>query len=86
MAEKETMADFEAEINASLKRYSEGDMVKGVIAGIENYVVYVDLGTYMQGIILPTELSDDPSFNMMDDLKIGDEINAIVVNTDDGKE
>lgn len=84
MAEKETMADFEAEINASLKRYSEGDMVKGVIAGIENYVVYVDLGTYMQGIILPTELSDDPSFNMMDDLKIGDEINAIVVNTDDG--
>lgn len=84
MAEKETMADFEAEINASLKRYSEGDMVKGVIAGIENYVVYVDLGTYMQGIILPTELSDDPSFNMMDDLKIGDEINAIVVNADDG--
>ena len=77
MAEKETMADFEAEINASLKRYSEGDMVKGVIAGIENYVVYVDLGTYMQGIILPTELSDDPSFNMMDDLKIGDKCYVI---------
>lgn len=78
-----TMADMEAEINASMVNYREGDMVHGVIAGIENYVVYVDLGTYMQGIILPDQLSDDPDFNMMEDLKPGDEIDAVVVRRDD---
>lgn len=83
MDENMTMADFEAEIDASMKRFKEGDMVKGIIAGIEDYVVHVDLGTYMQGIILPTELSDDPSFNMMDNLKIGEEISCIVIGEED---
>ena len=85
MDENLSMADMEAEITASLKKYHEGDMVKGIIAGIEDYVVYVDVGTYMQGIILPTELSDDPSFSMMDDLKIGDEISAVVIDEEDGR-
>lgn len=78
-----TMADMEAEINASMVNFKEGDMVHGVIAGIENYVVYVDLGTYMQGIILPDQLSDDPGFSMLDDLKPGAEIDAIVIRKDD---
>ena len=85
MDENLTMADMEAEISASMKRYHEGDMVKGIIAGIEDYVVYVDVGTYMQGIILPTELSDDPAFSMMDDLKIGEEISAVVIDEEDGR-
>ena len=84
MSEELTMKDLEAEINASMVRYREGDMVKGIIAGIENYVVYVDIGSYMQGIILPDQLSDDPAFSMMDDLKIGEEISAIVDREDDG--
>ena len=78
-----TMADMEAEINASMVNYREGDMVHGIIAGIENYVVYVDLGTYMQGIILPDQLSDDPNFRMTEDLKIGGEIDAVVIRKDD---
>ncbi|MBE5928678.1 MAG: S1 RNA-binding domain-containing protein [Lachnospiraceae bacterium] len=84
MSEELTMKDMEAEINASMVKYQEGDMVKGIIAGIENYVVYVDIGSYMQGIILPDQLSDDPAFSMMDDLKIGEEISAIVDREDDG--
>lgn len=82
--EQLTMADFEDEINASMKRFKEGDKVTGLIANIEDFVVYVDLGTFVHGIILPMELSDDPEFNMMDDLRIGQEISAIVINTDDG--
>ena len=84
MAEDMTMADFEKEIDASMKRYREGDLVKGVVAGIDDYLVHVDLGTYMQGIILPTELSDDPDFRAMDNLVIGQEISTVVVNEDDG--
>ena len=83
MEEKQTMADFEEEINASMKKFKKGDMIKGLISDIEDYVVHVDIGTYMQGIILPTELSDDPSFSMMDDLKIGEEITCIVIGEED---
>lgn len=83
--EKElTMADMEEQINASMVNYHIGDMVHGIVAGIENYVVYVDIGSYMQGIILPAELSDDPSFSMLDNIKIGDEIDGIVTMEDDG--
>ena len=38
----------------------------------------------MQGIILPTELSDDPDFRAMDRLIIGQEISTVVINEDDG--
>lgn len=79
-----SMADFEEEINASMKRFKEGDKVKGIVSNIEDLIVYVDLGTFEHGIILPSELSDDPEFSMMDDLKIGQEITAIVLMTDDG--
>lgn len=84
--EKElTMQDMEAEINASMVDYQKGDMVKGIVAGVENYVIYVDLGTYMQGVILPDQVSDDPSFDIDAEIKVGDEIDAIVVREDDGK-
>ena len=84
MDESMTMADFEKEIDASMKRFREGDLVKGLVAGIDDYLVHVDLGTYMQGIILPTELSDDPDFRAMDKLIIGQEISTVVINEDDG--
>lgn len=84
MDESMTMADFEKEIDASMKRFREGDLVKGIVAGIDDYLVHVDLGTYMQGIILPTELSDDPDFRAMDRLIIGQEISTVVINEDDG--
>lgn len=84
MAEEMTMADFESEINASMKKYREGDLVKGVVAGIDDYLVHVDLGTYMQGIILPTELSNDPDYRAMDHLTIGQEISTVVIKDDDG--
>lgn len=84
MGEEMTMADFEDEINASMKKFNEGDLVKGIVAGIDDYLVHVDLGTYMQGIILPTELSNDPDYRAMDNLTIGQEISTIVIGTDDG--
>ncbi|MBE5938162.1 MAG: S1 RNA-binding domain-containing protein [Lachnospiraceae bacterium] len=79
-----TMADFENEINASMKKYRVGDMVKGLVADIDEYLVHVDLGTYMQGVILPSELSDDPDYRAMDKLTIGQEISTVVINNDDG--
>lgn len=84
MEEARTMADYEEEINASMKKFREGDLVKGIVAGIDDYLVHVDLGTYMQGIILPTELSNDPDYRAMDNLTIGQEISTVVIKDDDG--
>lgn len=80
-----SMADFEDEINASLKRFREGDIVHGTIISVEEEEVLVDLHTYSQGVIKPDEYSDDPTFHAMDELKTGDPITVVVLDNDDGQ-
>lgn len=81
----ETMADFEKELTNSFRVIKAGERVKGMIVDINDEVVTLDLGYYAPGVIPLTELSDDPDFSAMRDLKIGDEVEAIVIQTDDGK-
>lgn len=81
----ETMADFEEELTNSFRVIKEGEMVKGMIVDINDEVVTLDLGYFAPGVIPLSELSDDPDFSAMRDLKIGDSIQAIVIQTDDGK-
>lgn len=81
----ETMADFEKELSNSFRVIKAGERIKGMIVDMNDEVVTLDLGYYAPGVIPLTELSDDPDFSAMKDLKIGDEIEAIVLQTDDGK-
>lgn len=81
----ETMADFEEELTNSFRVIKEGEMVKGMIVDINDEAVTLDLGYFAPGVIPLSELSDDPDFSAMRDLKIGDSIEAIVIQTDDGK-
>ncbi|MCR4605118.1 MAG: S1 RNA-binding domain-containing protein [Eubacterium sp.] len=81
----ETMADFEDEINASLRKFKEGDIIHGTIISVEEEEVMVDLHTFSQGVIYPDEYSDDPSFHAMDELRTGDAITAVVLDSDDGQ-
>ncbi len=81
----ESMADFEKELTNSFRVIKAGERVKGMIVDINDEVVIIDLGYYAPGVIPLTELSDDPDFSAMRDLKIGDDIEAIVIQTDDGK-
>ena len=81
----ETMADFEEELTKSFRVIKEGEMVTGMIVDINDEVVTLDIGYYASGVIALTELSDDPDFSAMKDLKIGDTIQAIVIQRDDGK-
>lgn len=81
----ETMKDFEEEINRSFRKFSEGDMVKGTVIAVAEEEVNVDLNSYSQGVILPEEYSDDPSFHAMDEIRVGDEITAMVLDADDGQ-
>ena len=81
----ESMADFEKELTNSFRVIRAGERVKGMIVDINDEVVTLDLGYYAPGVIPLTELSDDPDFSAMRDLKIGDDVEAIVIQTDDGK-
>ncbi len=81
----ESMDDYLEEIDKSFRKIAEGDMITGTILDINEDEITLDLRYYTQGIIPTSELSNDPNFKAMDDLRIGDEITATVTKLDDGK-
>lgn len=81
----ETMADFEEELTKSFRVIKEGELIKGMIVDINDEAVTLDLGYYAPGVIPLSELSDDPDFSAMRDLRIGDSVEAVVLQRDDGK-
>lgn len=81
----ETMDDFKAELEASLKKIRVGDVVTGTVLDVTEDAVIVDLKSYADGVIRKEELSEDPDFNMKEAIHPGDEITATVVATNDGE-
>lgn len=84
MAEQ-TMKDFEEELTRSFRVIREGDILKGMIVDINEEAVVLDLNYYAPGVIPMAEVSEDPDFSAMRDLKIGDYLEATVLSLDDGK-
>lgn len=81
----ETMADYAAELEASLKRVKIGDILTGTVIGVTDTQVTVDLKYYAAGVIDKENLSNDPDFNMKEEIAIGQELTATVIKTDDGE-
>ena len=81
---EESMKDYERELEASFRTINEGDVIKGTVIDVTDEEVTLDLKYYTQGIIKVADLSEDPNFSVLDDVKIGDEIEATVMKTDDG--
>lgn len=79
----ETMADFEAEIDASLRRYERGEKVKCTVVSVDMDKIMVELGS-TTGIIRKQDVSDDPAYNLQENIKSGDEVEASVIRPDDG--
>lgn len=84
MAE-ETMKDFEKELNASFRVIREGDVLDGMIVDINDEAVTLDIGYYVPGVVPLDDISADPDFSPMRDLKIGESVQAVIVEKDDGK-
>ncbi len=80
----ETMADYEKELEASFRKISEGDIISGTVINVDEEGVILDLRYYTQGVIRAEDMSDDPAFFILNDVKVGDVIEATVVRTDDG--
>ena len=79
----ESMADYEAEIDASLRRYERGEKVRCTVVSVDMDKIMVELGS-TTGIIRKQDVNDDPAYNLQENIKAGDEVEASVVRPDDG--
>lgn len=80
----ETMDDYKEQLEASLRRIREGDILTGTVIDVNEEEVTLDLKYYAQGIIKVADLSNDPDFAVLEAVHKGDVIEATVVKTDDG--
>lgn len=82
---EETMKDYEKELEASFRKIREGDVISGTVIDVNEEEVTLDLKYYTQGIIKAEDMSNDPTFSLLNDVKEGDVIEATVVRMDDGQ-
>lgn len=81
----ETMDDYKAELEASFRKISEGDIISGTVIDVNEEEVILDLKYYTQGIIKTEDISNDPGFQIMEEIHVGDILEATVIRTDDGQ-
>ena len=82
---EETMKDYEKELEASFRKIREGDVISGIVIDVNEEEVTLDLKYYTQGIIKAEDMSNDPAFSLLNDVKAGDVIEATVIRMDDGQ-
>lgn len=81
----ESMEDYADVLERSFRKLNVGDVVEGIVSGVEDTKVTVDLDYYAPGIILLEDLSDDPHFSIRNDIHAGDKISATIKRMDDGR-
>ena len=79
------MKDYEKELEASFRKIREGDVISGTVIDVNEEEVTLDLKYYTQGIIKAEDMSNDPAFSLLNDVKAGDVIEATVIRMDDGQ-
>ena len=82
---EETMEDYKDELEASFKQIHEGDIMTGTVIGVSETAITLDLKYYTDGIIRLEDFTNDPNFNLAEDVHVGDEISATVLRRDDGE-
>lgn len=75
--------NFEDMLEESLKNLDTNDKVHGVVVSIEPNAVYVDLDRKQTGYIPANELSNDPTAKPEDVVKVGDELELLIMRTND---
>lgn len=81
----ESMNDYKDELEASFRKLSEGDIIKGTVIAVTEEDVTLDLKYYASGIIKAEEISSDPDFNPVESVHVGDVMEATILRMDDGE-
>lgn len=80
----ETMEDYSKELEASFRTINEGDLIAGTVIDVNEEGVTLDLGYYAPGVIRTEDISKDPAFSVLTDVKVGDRLEGTVIKKDDG--
>ncbi len=76
---------FEEALEESLKSMSTDQKVRGIVVGISPSEIQVDIGRKQTGYVPIDEYSNDPTADPSKELKIGDEIDLIIMKTNDAE-
>ena len=82
-AAEESKENFEELLEESFKNYNTDGKVHGVVVEVTPTEVRVDVGRKQTGIIPLSELSGDPNAKAEDLVKVGDELDVIIMKTND---
>lgn len=74
---------FEEMLEQSFKSTYNGEKVTGIVTGIKPNEISVDIGTKHAGYVPLSELTDDPNAKPEDIVKVGDELELLVVRVND---
>ncbi len=85
MVEEVPSEDFESLLEANLEQMSSDQHVVGTVMSINNAEIQVDIGRKQAGFVPVEEYSSDPSADPKKDLKVGDEIDLIIMKTNDAE-
>ncbi len=66
-----------------MAKYKKGNIVKGIVTGIESYGIFVSFDEYYTGLIHISEISNKFVKNPKDIVKVGDEIEVEIIGVDD---
>ncbi len=75
--------DLLAAIDATIKDFNDGDIVEGVIVKVDRDEVLLDIGYKTEGVIPSRELSIKHDVDPSEVVKVGDEIEALVLQKED---
>ncbi len=76
-------ATFEEMLEQSFKSIYNGEKVTATVIGVSASEVLVDVGTKHTGYVMRDEMTDDPSVDIRDMVKVGDEIELVVLRVND---
>ncbi len=82
-SETNEIENFEAMLEESLKSLNTNERVMGTVVGIAPNEVFVDVGRKQAGFIPLDELSATPINNPEEVVKIGDELELLIMKTND---
>ena len=66
-----------------MSKYKKGNLVKGIVTGIESYGIFVSFDEYYTGLIHISEISNKFVKNPKDIVNVGDEIEVEIIGVDD---
>jgi 4-hydroxy-3-methylbut-2-enyl diphosphate reductase len=77
--------EFTAALEASLKGMNSDQKVKGCVTAINPSEIQVDIGRKQTGYVSVDEYSNDPTADHMKEVKVGDELDLIILKTNDAE-